>query len=75
MGFRTAGMKNSSHVRTPQFHASTLSGPHVPQILFLTAFKIHNLQCSYPQHLKQQMRKTAASLTPDVLGFVWEEMD
>jgi hypothetical protein len=40
----------------------------VKQIIYRV--RIHNIQ-----HLKQRIRKAAASVTPDVLVRVWQEME
>jgi hypothetical protein len=41
---------------------------HVKPIVY--SVHIHNIQ-----HLKQRIRETVASVTPDVLGRVWQEME
>jgi hypothetical protein len=54
-----------------------LSGPDTPGFLFLGVCEANRLQCSYSQHstLKQRIREVVASVTPDVFGRVWQEME
>jgi hypothetical protein len=57
--------------------ALTISGPDIPEFLYLGVCQANNLQCSCYniQHLKQPIRQPAVSVTADVLGRVWQEME
>jgi hypothetical protein len=41
---------------------------YVRQIIY--SVRVHNIQ-----HLKQRIKEAVASVTPDVLGRVWQEME
>jgi hypothetical protein len=57
--------------------APTLSGPDTAGFLFLGYVKriVYSIRVDNIQHLKQRIREAAASVTPDVLGRVWQEME
>jgi hypothetical protein len=62
-GLRWAEENNDRHaLRTSH------SWGHVKQIVY--SVRIHNIQ-----HLKQQIGEAAATVTPDVPGRVWHEME
>jgi hypothetical protein len=53
--------------------APTLSGPHTPGGYvkhIVCNVRIHNIQ-----HVKQRIREAAATVTPDVLVRMWQEME
>jgi hypothetical protein len=59
------------------FHAPTLSRPDTPGFLFpgyvkqiMYSARIHNIKL-----WKQAIKEAAASVTADVLGGVWQEME
>jgi hypothetical protein len=54
-----------------------LSEPDTPGFLFLGVCEANRLQCSYSQHstLETANQGVAASVTPDVLGRVWQELE
>jgi hypothetical protein len=56
--------------------ASTLSGPDTPGFYFWGCVKqiVYSVHMHNIQYLKQWIREAAASVTPDVLGTVWQEM-
>jgi hypothetical protein len=56
--------------------APTLSGPDSPGFLFLGYVKqtVYSVRIHNIQHLKQRIREVSASVIPDLLGQVWQEM-
>jgi hypothetical protein len=60
------------------FQALTLSRSDITEFLFLSvceASHLHSVHIHNTQHLKQPIREAAASVTADVLGWVWKEME
>jgi hypothetical protein len=55
----------------------TLSGPDTPGFLFLGYVKqtVYSVRIHSIQHLKQRIREVAASVTPDVFGRVWQDIE
>jgi hypothetical protein len=51
--------------------------PDTPGFLFLGYVKrtVYSVRIHNIQHLKQRIREVAASVTPDVLGRVWQETE
>jgi hypothetical protein len=54
-----------------------LSGPDTPGFYFWGYVKqtVYNVRIHNVQHLKQRIREVAASVTPDVHGRVWQEVE
>jgi hypothetical protein len=67
-GLEGADGSNGAHALRTWHPWIFISEGYVKQIV--CSVHIHNIQ-----HLKQRIREAAASVTPDVLGRVWQEME